>query len=416
MPAANPKPELYIREGFPDFLDLPWEHSISSWPGKCQQLEEVPRGLSRHPVVFVNYAGTLYAIKELPAKSAQAEFQNLRQMEDLHLPAILAVGYGKFQPMDRSLGTPGVLITRYLDFSLPYRVVFMGSGLARYREHLLDAMAGLLVQLHLAGIFWGDCSLSNTLFRRDAGMLQAYLVDAETAEIHPPRLSPTLRYHDLQIMEENLDREVNELLAAGSISSPQNFSLNDTSRYIHNRYQQVWEEITREEVVNLEERYRIQERIRTLNKLGFSVGGVELHPTDTGEKLRLRVMVTDRLFHQNQLLDLTGLQAEEHQATQIMNEIQEVKAGLTLANDRETSLNVAAYHWYEQIYLPVIQQIKPLMEDKNSKRLGSIELYCQILEHKWFLSEKARQDVGHQAAAEDYLHSFPNIHRDLSEP
>lgn len=54
----------------------------------------------------------------------------------------------------------------------------MSSSLERYRDHLLDAISGLLVQLHLAGTFWGDCSLSNTLFRRDAGALQAYLVDA----------------------------------------------------------------------------------------------------------------------------------------------------------------------------------------------------------------------------------------------
>jgi hypothetical protein len=401
-----PTPVLYVRDGYPDFLDLPWHLPVEEWTGNSARIEEAPRGLSRHPVVFINYGGLLYAVKELPPAEAEHEYNNLLKIEELRLPAVTPVAYGKFMPQDTDWREPGVLITRFLDFSLPYRTLFIASGFDRYREHLLDAMAGMLVQFHLAGVFWGDCSLSNTLFRRDAGALQAYLVDAETAEIHPPRLSPTLRHHDLQSMEENVDREVNELLAAHPISHPPNFSLADTGGYIRMRYQQVWEEITREEVIHLEERYRIQERIRALNNLGFSVGGVELRNADRGEKLRLRVMVTDRNFHQDQLMGLTGLKAEEHQAITIMNEIQEVKASISQDHGRETSLSVAAFHWYEHLYLPVIRQIEPLLNNKDGQNLGRVELYCQILEHKWFLSEKARRDVGHHSAAAAYLENF----------
>jgi hypothetical protein len=31
------------------------------------------------------------------------------------------------------------------------------------------------------------------------------------------------------------------------------------------------------------------------------------------------------------------------------------------------------------------------------------ELYCQVLEHKWFLSEREKKDVGLQRAIEDYM-------------
>ena len=62
----------------------------------------------------------------------------------------------------------------------------------------MDAQVELMVRLHLAGVFWGDCSLSNTLFRFDAGALAAYLVDAETAEIHK-QLSVGQREYDLDI-------------------------------------------------------------------------------------------------------------------------------------------------------------------------------------------------------------------------
>ncbi len=68
-------------------------------------------------------------------------------------------------------------------------------------------------RLHLSGVFWGDCSLSNTLLRRDANTLQAYLVDAETTEFINP-LPPAVRYQDLEIMEEIINGELIELSAA----------------------------------------------------------------------------------------------------------------------------------------------------------------------------------------------------------
>lgn len=399
---------LTIRPGNPDFQDLPWEHPIEEWKDCCIRLEEVQHGLSRHPVVFVNYEGSLYVLKEMPAGIAEKEYNLLLLIEELQMPAVQAIGY---VVTGTDISEASVLITRFLDHSLPYRSLFMRSGLIRYREHLLDAMAGLLVQLHLAGVFWGDCSLSNTLFRRDAGALQAYLVDAETAEIYPPRLSPTLRYHDLENMEENINGEVAELAMTGSlkIATDDNFPYLETGSYIRQRYQRLWEEITREEIISPDEHYHIQERIRKLNELGFSVGGIEMQTTENGDKLRLRVMVTDRNFHINQLMGLTGLEAGEMQARQMMNEIYELKATLSNANNRSTPLSVAAYYWLEHNYQPVIHALEPLL-NKSDEQLketpGPTELYCQVLEHKWYLSERAHHDVGHQAAVEDYIRNY----------
>lgn len=395
---------MMIRPGFPDFLDLPWNLPLDAWKDYCTRLEEVQRGLSRHPVAFANYDGVLYAFKELPGDLAKKEYELLLHIEELHLPVVTPVGYAQTSLTN---GEASILITRYLDHSLPYRSLFTSNALERYRGHLLDAMAGLLVQLHLVGVFWGDCSLSNTLFRRDAGTLQANLVDAETAEIHPPRLSPTLRYHDLQIMEENVNGEVAELSKSGALSQESRANLPnlETGAYISQRYQSLWDEITREQVITPDERYRIQERIRALNSLGFSVGGIEMQPAEDGDRLRLRVMVTDRNFHRNQLMNLTGVDAQEMQAQAMMNEIQEIKAMLSQANNRSTSLSVAAFHWLINDYRPTIQALEPLLEQKKQigETLSPTEAYCQVLEHKWYLSERAHHDVGHQAAVEDYL-------------
>lgn len=399
---------LTLRSEFVDystmFMDLPWELPMNEWEGKSDRLEQVPRGVSRHPVVFVNYDGCLYALKELPAGIARREYDLLRQIEELRLPVVMPVGY--FDLGIRSVQT-SVLITRHLDRSLPYRTLFMRSGLDRYREHFLDAMAALMVQLHLAGIYWGDCSLSNTLFRRDAGALQAYLVDAETAEVHPPRLLPAHRYQDLVIMEENVDGEIREL-ANLEMSSTSASTLDMTGSNLRQRYSRLWEEVTREEIIGSEERYRVQERLRALNALGFSVGEVRIEASENTEKLRLRFLVTDRNFHRDQLLGLTGLIAEEMQARQMMNEIQELKATLSFQHNRSTPLGVAAFHWLEQVYEPSIKLLEPLLDHKKNLDLGisPAELYCQVLEHKWYLSEQAQRDVGHQAAIADYLKRF----------
>ena len=387
------------------FMDLPWDLPMKEWEGHSDRLEQVPRGISRHPVVFVNYDGCLYALKELPAGIAKREYDLLRQIEELRLPAVMPVGY--LDVHTYSFQT-SILITRYLDRSLPYRTLFMRSGLDRYRDHFLDSMAGLMVQLHLAGVYWGDCSLSNTLFRRDAGALQAYLVDAETAEIYPPRLPPPHRFQDLLIMEENVDGEMRELANLAQVNPTTSGSLHITGSNLRQRYQRLWDEVTREEIISSDERYRVQERLRALNALGFSVGEVRIETSENTEKLRLRFMVTDRNFHRDQLLGLTGMAAEEMQARQMMNEIQELKANLSIQNNRSTPLGVAAYHWLEHIYEPTMKSLAPMLDLKKNQDLGisPAELYCQVLEHKWYLSEQAHQDVGHQAAVEDYLKRY----------
>jgi tRNA A-37 threonylcarbamoyl transferase component Bud32 len=384
----------------PDFSDLPWGIPVKDWTPIGNRLEEVQHGISRHPVVFVNYEGKLYVIKEMPENTAEIEFALLSQMSALHLPCVKPVGYAT---VNRSSNQTSILFTRFLAASLPYRSLFMSKAVDQYKNHLLDAVSGLLVQLHSNGFYWGDCSLSNILFRRDAGALQAYLVDAETAEYHLPPLSPMLRYHDLEIMQGNIHGELVDLQMSENLSSL--YPIQETGHYIQQRYRSLWEEITREDKFSQNELYRIEERLRSLNSLGFSVKDIELKNEDHGNVLKLRIFVSDRNFHRNQLMEITGLYAEERQAQQLMNEIYERKANMAQSNPNIT-LESVAYHWMENIYKPVIEKLQPILE-KNIN-VDVIELYCQVLEHKWYLSERAQQDVGHQAAVQDFISQFGN--------
>ena len=388
---------------YPDFTDLPWELKPDEWTKDELRLVEVQHGISRHPVVFVNFDSSLYAIKELPENVARKEYDLLSQMQEYSLPCVKPIGYATVM---RKTGTSSVLFTRYLEMSMPYRYLFISNAVDRLQTHLLDAISGLLVQLHSNGFYWGDCSLSNILFRRDAGALQAYLVDAETAEFHLPRLSPMLRYHDLEIMQENIHGELTELQTDEHLSM--SYPIQETGAYIQQRYRALWEEITREDVFTQNELYRVEERIRALNSLGFSVKDIELKNEDHGNILKLRIFISDRNYHRNQLLEFTGLFAEDRQAQQIINEINELKANFSQTGNPNISLKAVASHWFEHVYQPVIEQLSQIINNTAFPKLSAdpIELYCQILEHKWYLSERVHHDVGHQAAVEDFIKQF----------
>ncbi|MGC3997638.1 MAG: DUF4032 domain-containing protein [Anaeromyxobacter sp.] len=388
---------LQVRPGNPDFLDLPWTRPLAQWREACNRVVDVPRGISRHEVVFVQYQRLLYAVKELPVRVGEREYDALRWLEERDLPAVVAAGHAKVKNEEGDEGS--VLITRFLESSLPYRQLFQSPGLERYRERLLDAVAELMVRLHLAGFHWGDYSLSNCLFRRDAGQLRAYLVDAETSEMHET-LSDGQRRLDLDIMEENVAGELADLSMV--VQLPPALDVFEPARRIRQRYQRLWEEVTREEILSPAENWRIHERIRALNALGFSVGEVELETVGDGSKLKMRTLVTDRDYHRHMLQNLTGVVAEERQAGLMLNEIHELRATMVRSSQRSVPLSVAAYHWLTERYEPTLQQLQPQV----SRATEPPELYCQLLEHKWLLSEKMNRDVGFVYAIEDYVKKF----------
>jgi hypothetical protein len=391
-----------IRSGHPGFLDLPWGLPLDDWPGRCARIEDLPRGLSRHPVVFVSYDETTYALKELPDGLAKREYEVLREMEERRMPAVRPVGHAR---VHQDGIVVSILITQYLDRSMPYHALFMRSSLVRYRDHLLDAMAGLIVQLHLAGVFWGDCSLSNTLFRRDAGRLNAYFVDGETTEIHET-ISDGMRAQDLDIMLENVHGGLLDLSAMKAL--PARFPVEQIGPYICKQYEALWSQITREELIGVGEQFRIEERVRALNTLGFSVDQIELLEAGSGDRLRLRAHVADRNFHRDTLHSFTGLDPEEMQAQKMLNEIHERRANLSQKQNRSVPLSAAAHSWLSETYLPIIHRLAPVFKSGSDPA----EVYCSLLEHKWYLSERAGHDVGFDAAIDDFL-NLPKTEHDI---
>ena len=379
-------------------LTLPWSEPLAQW--QDERLVEIrQRGISRHVVRFVYDDGVLYALKELSERLARREYRLLRALAELNIPAVEVVGIA----VDLADKPPGgsdsdaVLVTKFLSYATTYRAVFSHPRGMTATDGLLDALVELLVRLHLSGFFWGDCSLSNALFRHDAGKLEAYLVDAETSEQHPA-LTDGQRQWDVDLATERIFGELLDL-QAGDMLPPEVDPI-DISDQLRQRYESLWQELNREEILKPEEqRYKIAERLHRLNELGFDAEEVELISTGDGNKLRLKTRVAEAGHDSRQLFLRTGIDAGEHQARRLLNDIAGFRAWLEQKQGRPVSEVVAANRWLEEVYNPVIAAIP---EDLRG-RLPPAEIFHEILEHRWYMSEAAGRDVGTTTAAKDYI-------------
>jgi Domain of unknown function (DUF4032)/Lipopolysaccharide kinase (Kdo/WaaP) family len=381
--------QLLARTGYPDFLDLPWDEPLEEW--RSERFVEVSRGISRHVVRFVAYDDALFALKELPERYASREYRLLRRLAEDEMPVVAPVGVVHRERLDP------ILITKHLEYSLPFRTLFTQTPRGQLRDKLLSAQAELLVRLHLAGFFWGDCSLSNTLFRRDAGGLAAYLVDAETGELHPT-LTTGQRTHDIELAVENVAGELLDVEAATEI--PLAFDPFETAELLGERYASLWQEVTREEEFGQDERWRLHERLRRLNELGFDVEEIEVVAGPDGFRLKLEPRVVEPGHHRRRLHSRTGLDAQENQARRMLNDIAAYRVHLERTEGRAPPESVVAHRWVNEVFEPTIAAIP---RELFSRRHPA-EVFHEILEHRWYLTEKAGgKDVGLDRAIASYV-------------
>ncbi|WP_377645021.1 DUF4032 domain-containing protein [Oryzobacter terrae] len=377
----------------PALLDLPWRLPLEEWPEEL--LAALPRGISRHVVRFVRLSGRVLAFKEIKADIARREYEMLRNLNRLRMPCVEPFGVvsGRIgadgEPLD------AVLITRHLQFSLPYRALYSQSLRKGTATRLIDALAVLLVRLHLAGFWWGDVSLSNTLFRRDAGAFAAYLVDAETGELRDT-LSTGQREHDLEIARVNIAGELMDLEAGGMLQEERDPI--EISEQIVIRYRELWDELTGSELIDDTERWRVEDRIRRLNALGFDVDELEITTDIDGASLRLQPKVVDSGHHSRRLLRLTGLDVRENQARRLLNDLDAFTAGTGRQGDDE---EIVAHDWLTRIYEPVTRRVPRELTGK----LEPAEVFHEVLEHRWYLAERAQHDVAIEDAIADYVAS-----------
>lgn len=387
----------------PHIAALPFVERLDDWT--LPDMHGV-LGLHRHVVRLIELDGTSYVIKELPDDLVAREYRLLRELDDSGLPTAEVVAAVTGKPD----GADGMLVTRHLDYSIPYRTLLAGRGLTipYLGERVLDALVGLLVRLHLAGFFWGDCSLSNTLFRRDAGALSAYVIDMETGERHKV-LSDGQRSLDLQIATESVAGGLLDLQAGGRLKA--DIDPMDVALQIEDRYQQLWNELTAAAEFAPGETFRIDQRLQRLHELGFDVEEMDIVDDGAGGRMRYIPRVVEHGFHSHRLKNLTGLDTTENQARRLLDDIRSFGAelhrerkALTTSTGmplRQLPENVVAVRWLDDRFERLIAKIPMSMFAK----LEAAEIYHQLMEHRWFLSEAANADIAIEDALDSYLNN-----------
>lgn len=382
-------------------LALPWSTPLGEWPSET--IVSLPKGISRHLVRFANLSGRVVAVKETTAEMARREYEMLGSLARLDVPCVdrVAVIGGRRDAKGEEL--PAALVTSHLRFSLPYRALFTQVLRPDTANRLVDALAVLLVRLHTVGFFWGDVSLSNTLFRRDAGAFAAYLVDAETGELHETGLTRGQREHDLEVARTNIAGEIMDLEAGGRLEG--GVDAVAIADGIVSSYHSLWAALTDSETFSVDEAWHITERVQRLNDLGFDIGEMSIDTMQDGTRVSIQPKVVDAGHHQRRLLRLTGLDVQENQARRLLNDMDEFRARVSrLGSDEE----MVAHEWLTRVFEPVV---KAIPWDLRAK-LEPAEVFHQVLEHRWYMSQGRGRSVPLAEVLSSYVDSVLRHRRD----
>lgn len=384
----------------PDLLFFPWNLPLEEWPEDI--VVALPRGISRHIVRFVRINGVVHAVKEIEEHFARREYELLIQLQSAGIPSVVptAVVSGRFDPNGEAL--PAALITKHLEFSLPYRAVFSSTPRSDTAIRLLDALTLLFVRLHIIGFSWNDCSLSNTLFRRDAGAFAAYLVDAETGDMHPT-LSDGQRMYDIDTAVLNVTGELLDLEAGGRL--PEAVDPIPVGQSLRARYDRLWSLLMTPVVLSGGDRRPLDMHIRRLNSMGFDLSEIRMTTDAEGNQVvSVMAKVVDAGHHARRLIRLTGLDVEENQARRLLNDLDGYRATIAPYEDEE----IVAHRWVTQVFEPVIMAVPRELR----RKLEQAEVFHEVLEHRWFMSERSGFEVTMEDAVADYVEHVLSVKPD----
>lgn len=374
---------------------LPWEKPLEEWPEDPLLAEK--RGISRHVVRLVKASDTpdseIYAVKETVSEFANREYHLLRQLSHLGAPSVDPIAVIEDRADIKGDELPPALATRYLPFSLPYRVLLSGIVDGHDVMNMANALALLLVRLHLLGFWWGDCSLSNALFRRDAEGFAAYLVDAETGEFHRA-LSNGQREHDLEIAHFNVAAELEDLAISG-VLYPGMDPVRASDGVIR-RYRRLWAALKEPQLLDPKDRHSVERAMRALQDLGFAVEEVSVSLDGKHQALAFQPKLVAAGYHQARLRELTGLETEELQAKRLLASFDRYR---TRTESPAVPIEDCARRWIVEVFNP----INALVPENLRGRVEPAQLFHEVLEHRWYLSENAGHDVGLEFAANSYI-------------
>lgn len=357
---------------------LPYHEPLENWHKHNIGIIEFRKGLSRHEVIFINNSSGSFAVKQTTAEAAVSEFNAYIKLLEAGVHTLTPAGCIVLPPETMMTETAagvmpeyysrGLFFSRLERESLPEAYLLSLPFTAENKKKILDAAALLLAQLHSKGIYWGDASVSNLLIKfiklrdelgRVRTELKALLADAETVVMNM-QLSKEMRKNELEFVLESFEWYSEELYRQGKIDKKGSLSKDKSF---------------------LVDRYNFYFRLLKLNEDFYSHYGIE--------PFKYFGFIKNLM-----VLDLLRKQIEEH------------KWYLSEKKQRRVSASRASAEWLKRIYLPAIQQIKELKIYEHFPFKTAGELYIDLMQHKYYLSEKAGFDVGLEFSINDFMKQF----------
>jgi Domain of unknown function (DUF4032)/Lipopolysaccharide kinase (Kdo/WaaP) family len=357
---------------------LPWFIPLEHWQDYGVKLISVKSGLSRHVVRFLQMSGRRFAIKETTVKAATHELGSYTRLALQEVPTLIPVGIvvrdEGLEVVATHIGQQvqrrevGYVVTELMDNVVPDSFLFRRAFSETSRKRIWDAVTRLFVQMHSRGIYWGDASLANMLIQFQKEMvpelghktiLTAILADAETVEIHP-YLSERLRLADVDFFIESMLWTDADMRAGGVVRDP--VITHEDQAYVLRTYNERYE-------------------------------------------LELETQAFELVTHID-VDKVLGSFEEKGYGPLILKHVNEHKWYISEQQNREVPLIEAAEGWYKQVFKPVCKTFLDhgLLTFFPEKTAAS--LYVEVMEHKYYLSQKERKDVGLSAALEDYCAKF----------
>ena len=118
-----------------------------------------------------------------------------------------------------------------------------------------------------------------------------------------------------------------------------------------------------------------------------------------GYRLRVSPRVVEPGYHQRRLLSLAGLDVQENQARRLLDDLLGFREELERSAGGPLPESMVAFRWLGEMYEPALRQIPPDLRGK----LEPAEIYHQLLEHRWFMSEQVGRCVSMEESIASYV-------------
>ena len=132
------------------------------------------------------------------------------------------------------------------------------------------------------------------------------------------------------------------------------------------------------------------------------MGELDITTDVDGTTVRIQPKVVDAGHHSRRLMKLTGLDVQENQARRLLNDLDAYRASTDRQNEDEPFV---AHDWLPGVFEPAVRAVPRHLRLK----LEPAQVFHELLDHRWFLSEQQGRDVPMDEASASYVkHILPH--------